>query len=33
VALLAFTSADCFRNHDGYGINYHKEKNRAGEYK
>jgi hypothetical protein len=32
MALSAFTSADCFRDRDAYGINHHKQKKRADEY-
>jgi hypothetical protein len=32
LALSAFTSVDCFRNHDAYRINHHKDKKRADEY-
>jgi hypothetical protein len=31
-ARLGFNTADCFRNHDAYGINHHKQKKRAAEY-
>jgi len=32
LAVSAFTSADCFRDHDAYGINRDKQKDRADEY-
>jgi hypothetical protein len=30
--LSTFTSADCFRNRDAYGVNNRKQKKRANEY-
>jgi len=32
LAVSTFASADCFRNHDAYRINHHKQKKRADEY-